>query len=149
MPIPLNKSEPGGFDGEGGVLPPPRGPARRARHRRLKTAVRIAAIAAVTAGAGFAVYAERATLASRTKVLLFIFRELMHQSSLARNTIPAPWAASARVRSPSTPPTPPAKTGRSQSAARTPRSASYAPAADGSGRAPTIAPNGGTARVLL
>ncbi len=43
---------------------PPRGPAAAARHRRLKTAVRIAAIGAVTAGAGFAVYAERATLAS-------------------------------------------------------------------------------------
>lgn len=61
-------------------------------------------------------------------------------------TIPPPWAASACVRSPSTPPTPPAKTGRSQPAARTPRSASYAPAANGSARAPTIAPNGGSVR---
>ena len=43
----------------------------------------------------------------------------------------------------------PVKTGRSQSAARTPRSASYSPAADGSGRAPTIAPNGGSARGYL
>jgi putative heme transporter len=44
--------------------PPACGPAAQARHRRVKAAVRVAAIGAITAGTGFAVYAERATVAS-------------------------------------------------------------------------------------
>jgi putative heme transporter len=46
------------------VSVPPGGPTAPARHRRVKAAAQVAAIGAITAGTGFAVYAERATLAS-------------------------------------------------------------------------------------
>jgi putative heme transporter len=47
--------------------PPQRGPATPARHRRLKAAARMATVGAILVGAGFAVYAERATLAGGLK----------------------------------------------------------------------------------
>jgi len=43
--------------------PPRRGPTTPAGHRRLKAAVRMVMVGAILVGAGFAVYAERATLA--------------------------------------------------------------------------------------
>ena len=48
--------------------PPQRGPATPPRHRRLNAAVQAAAVAAVIVGAGFAVYAERATVLSGLRV---------------------------------------------------------------------------------
>jgi putative heme transporter len=46
------------------VSVPPREPAAPPRHRWVKAAAQVAAIGAITAGTGFAVYAERSTLAS-------------------------------------------------------------------------------------
>jgi putative heme transporter len=43
--------------------PPHPGSAAQTRHRRVKAAAQVAAIGAITAGTGFAVYAERATVA--------------------------------------------------------------------------------------
>jgi putative heme transporter len=63
--IPLSKGEnPEGAMAKAASAPPRRGPATPGRHRRLKAAVRAVTVGAILVGAGFAVYAERATVAS-------------------------------------------------------------------------------------